>query len=149
MQIAASYLPSAGDGPRNPSDYVPELSRRARGFATWVMIRHLGRNGIAEIVSRNCACARRFAEKLGAESGVEILNDVVLNQVAVRFGTDDQTKAVIARIQQGGVAFVGGSECRGRWIMRISVISQNTTEADVDRSVKAMLEAWREVRGRN
>ncbi len=149
MQIAASYLPSAGDGPRNPSDYVPELSRRARGFATWVMIRHLGRNGIAEMVSRNCACARRFAQKLGAESGVEILNDVVLNQVAVRFGTDDQTKAVIARIQQGGVAFVGGSEWRGRWIMRISVTSQNTTEADVDRSVEAMLEAWCEVRGRN
>lgn len=149
MQIAASYLPSAGDGPRNPSDYVPELSRRARGFATWVMIRHLGRNGIAEMVSRNCACARRFAQKLGAESGVEILNDVVLNQVAVRFGADDQTKAVIARIQQGGVAFVGGSEWRGRWIMRISVTSENTTEADVDRSVEAMLEAWRGIRGRN
>ncbi|MFT3725633.1 MAG: pyridoxal-dependent decarboxylase [Hyphomonadaceae bacterium] len=149
MQIAASYLPSAGEGPRNPSDYVPELSRRARGFATWVMIRHLGRNGVAEMISRNCACARRFAQKLGAESGVEILNDVVLNQVAVRFGTEDQTRAVIARIQQGGVAFVGGSEWRGRWIMRISVTSENTTEADVDKSVDAMLEAWREVRGRN
>lgn len=149
MQIAASYLPSAGDGPRNPSDYVPELSRRARGFATWAMIRHLGRNAIAEMVSRNCACARRFAQKLGVETGVEILNDVVLNQVAVRFGTDDQTKAVIAHVQQGGVAFVGGSEWRGRWIMRISVTNENTTEADVDRSAEAMLEAWRAVRGRN
>lgn len=149
MQIAASYLPSASDTARNPSDYVPELSRRARGFATWAMIRHLGRGGIAEMISRNCACARRFAQKLGAETGVEILNDVVLNQVAVRFGTDDQTKAVIERVQQGGVAFVGGAQWRGHWIMRISVSNENTTEADVDRSAEAMLEAWRAVRGRN
>ncbi len=149
MQIAASYLPSAGDGPRNPSDYVPELSRRARGFATWAMIRHLGRDAIAGMITRHCACARRFAQTLGAETGVEILNDVVLNQVAIRFGTDDQTRAVIARVQEGGIAFVGGSEWRGRWIMRISVTSENTTEADVDRSAEAMLEAWRAVRGRN
>jgi glutamate/tyrosine decarboxylase-like PLP-dependent enzyme len=149
MQIAASYLPSASDSARNPADYVPELSRRARGFATWAMIRHLGRAGIAEMITRHCACARRFAEKLGAESGVEILNDVVLNQVAVRFGSDDQTKDVITRVQSGGVTFVGGAQWRGHWIMRISVCSEGTTEADVDRSVDAMLEAWRAVRGRN
>lgn len=149
MQIAASYLPGAGDGSRNPSDYVPELSRRARGFATWAMIRHLGRRGVAELITRNCACARRFAQKLGAEPGIEILNDVALNQVAVRFGNDEQTRAVIDRVQAGGVCFVGGAEWRGHWIMRISVTSENTMEADVDRSGDAMLEAWRAVRGQN
>lgn len=149
MQIAASYLPGAGDGARNPSDYVPELSRRARGFATWAMIRHLGRAGIAEVITRHCACARRFAQTLGQEPGVEILNDVVLNQVAVRFGNDDQTKSVIARIQAGGETFVGGAQWRGHWIMRISVSSENTTEADVDRAAVAMLKAWRAVRDRN
>jgi glutamate/tyrosine decarboxylase-like PLP-dependent enzyme len=149
MQIAASYLPSASDEARNPSDYVPELSRRARGFATWAMIRHLGRRAIAEMITRHCACARRFAEKLGAERGVEILNDVVLNQVAVRFGNDEQTKAVIAKVQAGGETFVGGAQWRGHWIMRISVSSEATTETDVDRAAIAMLEAWREVRGRN
>lgn len=149
MQISASYLPGAGDGARNPSDYAPELSRRARGFATWAMIRRLGRSGVAELVARNCACARRFAQVLAAEPGVEIVNEVVLNQVAVRFGDDEQTKAVIARLQAGGETFVGGALWRGRWIMRISVSNANTTEADVDRAAAAMLEAWRAVRGRN
>ncbi len=147
MQIAASYLPGAGEGARNPSDYVPELSRRARGFATWALIRHFGRRRIAEMIARHCACARRFAQILGAEPGVEILNDVVLNQVAVRLGNDELTKATIARIQSGGVAFVGGAQWRGAWIMRISVSSEATTEAEVDRSVEAILEAWRGVRG--
>ncbi len=149
MQIAASYLPGAGDGYRIPSDYVPELSRRARGFATWALIRHLGRRRIAEMVSGHCAQARRFAEKLGAEPGVEIMNDVALNQVAVRFGNDDQTKQTIARIQADGVAFIGGAQWRGHWIMRISVINENTTMADIDRSAVAMIEAWRAMRGRN
>jgi len=101
------------------------------------------------MITRHCACALRFEEKLGAESGVEILNDVVLNQVAVRFSSDEQTKEVIARIQSGGVTFVGGAQWRGHWIMRISVCGETTTEADVDRSAEAMLEAWRAVRGRN
>lgn len=148
MQIPASYLPGAGDGGRNPSDYVPELSRRARGFATWVMIRHLGRSRIAEMVSRHCALARRFAEKLSAAPGVEILNDVVLNQVAVRFGgSDDLTKRTIDRIQQDAVCFVGGALWKGGWIMRISVIGEATTEANVDRSAEAMIAAWRAVKG--
>ena len=86
---------------------------------------------------------------LGTEAGDEILNDVVLNQVAVRFGTDEQTREVIARVQAGGVTFVGGAQWRDDWIMRISVSSETTTEADVDRSAEAMLEAWRAVRGRN
>jgi glutamate/tyrosine decarboxylase-like PLP-dependent enzyme len=144
MQIPASYLP--GDEGRNPADYVPELSRRARGFATWAMIRHLGRRRIGEMVSRHCALARRFAEKLGAEPGVEIVNDVTLNQLAVRFGDDAQTRAVVARVQSDGVTFVGGADWRSRWIMRISVIGEGTTEADVDTSAAAMIDAWRAVR---
>jgi glutamate/tyrosine decarboxylase-like PLP-dependent enzyme len=149
MRIPASYLPGAGDGMRNPSDVVPELSRRARGFATWAMIRRLGAGGIAEIVSRHCALARRFAQKLGAEAGVEVLNDVVLNQVAVHFGSDAETRAVIAKVQADAVCFVGGAQWRDKAVMRISVTNENTTETDVDRSVGAMLAAWRSVRGRN
>lgn len=147
MQIAASYLPPASRDGHNPADYAPELSRRARGFATWAIIRHFGRRRIAEMITRHCALARRFAEKLSATPGVEVLNEVVLNQVAVRFGDDEQTKQVIARVQAEGTCFVGGAQWRDQWIMRISVISETTSEADVDRSVAAMLEAWRTVRG--
>lgn len=149
MQISASYLPSSGDDARNPSDYVPELSRRARGFATWAMIRRLGRRGIAEMVSRHCAQARRFAQKLAEAPGVMVMNEVVLNQVAVHFGSDAQTKAVIARVQADGVCFVGGADWRGKQVMRISVINENTTDADVDRSVESMLAAWDAVRRAN
>lgn len=143
MQISASYLPGAGDGSYNPSEYVPELSRRARGFATWAMIRHLGRQGIADMISRSCAHARRFAERLSAEPGIEIMNDVVLNQVAVRFRDDETTRKTIARIQQDGVCFVGGAQWRGAWIMRISITGGETTEADVERSADAMIAAYR------
>lgn len=149
MQISASYLPSSGDDARNPSDYVPELSRRARGFATWAMIRRLGRRGLAEMVTRHCALARRFAQKLAEAPGVAVMNDVVLNQVAAHFGSDAETKAVIARVQADGTCFVGGAEWRGSQVMRISVINENTTEADVDRSVDAMLVAWNAVRRAN
>jgi glutamate/tyrosine decarboxylase-like PLP-dependent enzyme len=145
MQIAASYLPSAPQGVRVPADYVPELSRRARGFATWAMIRLLGRRGIDEMVSRHCALARRMALILSA-AGAEILNDVVLNQVAVHFGSDSETQATIEKVQADGVCFVGGAQWRGRQIMRVSVTNENTTEADVDRSAKAMLAAWKSVR---
>ncbi len=154
MQIAASYLPGADDDDRNPSDYVPELSRRARGFATWAMIRHLGRDGVSSMVSRHCALARRFAERLSAEPDIAILNDVVLNQVAVRLGSDldpaeaDRlTKAAIARIQSDGVCFVGGAQWQGAWIIRISVIGMTTTEADVEKSADAITAAWRAVKG--
>jgi len=146
MQIAASYLPSAASGVRVPADYVPELSRRARGFATWAMIRLLGRRGIAEMVSRHCALARRMALILSA-AGAEILNDVVLNQVAVHFGNDSETQATITKVQADGVCFVGGAHWRGRQVMRVSVTNENTTEADVDCSAAAMLAAWKAVRG--
>lgn len=148
MLIAASYLPEGKE--RHPADYVPELSRRARGFATWAMIKSLGREGIAAMVSRHCAQARRMAERLSAESDVEIMNDVVLNQVAVRLGRDMDgaeadalTNRTIARIQNDGVCFVGGANWRGRQIIRVSVISANTTDADIDRSADAIISAWR------
>lgn len=150
MHIAASYLPAADDGARHPADFAPELSRRARGFATWAIIRHLGRAGIADLISKHCAFARRFAERLGEEPGVEVVNDVVLNQVVVRFGGDDElTRRTIARIQSDGVCFVGGSEWRKQWVMRISVIGEATTEADVEKSCDAMIEAWRAIRAGN
>lgn len=148
MLIAASYIPAGAD--RHPSDYTPELSRRARGFATWAVLKALGREGIAAMVSRHCALARRMAEKLSAAGDVAVLNDVVLNQIALRLGADMDgaasdalTARTIARIQQEGVCFVGGAEWRGRQIIRISVINENTTEADIDASAEAILRAWR------
>ncbi|HEY1382149.1 MAG TPA: pyridoxal-dependent decarboxylase [Dongiaceae bacterium] len=147
MAIVASYLPTAAAGERNPSHYVPELSRRARGFATWAMIRALGRDGISRMVADHCRIARRMAETLQAEPGIRILNAVELNQVVVRFGdgerADDQTRRVIARVQEEGICFAGGAHWKGLWIMRLSVISWATTEQDADRSVAAIVDAWR------
>ena len=140
MAVAASYLQRT-DG-RSGSDWVPESSRRARGFAVWAALRSLGRAGVADLVDRCCAHARLFAELLGAEEGVEILNDVVLNQVLVRFGDDDETtREVIRRVQADGTCWLGGTEWQGRAAMRISVSSWRTTAEDVDRSAGAILEA--------
>jgi glutamate/tyrosine decarboxylase-like PLP-dependent enzyme len=140
MVLAASYLQRA-DG-RSPSDFVPEASRRARGFAIWATLRALGRDGVAELVDRCCNHARRFADRLGSEPGAEILNDVVLNQVLVRFGDDDEiTREVVRRVQADGTCWLGGTDWQGRAAMRISVSSFRTTEADVDRSVDAILAA--------
>ncbi len=146
MAVAASYLQRA-DG-RSPSDWVPESSRRARGFAVWAAVRSLGRNGVAELVDRCCGHARAFAELLGAEPGAEILNDVVLNQVLVRFGDDDETtREVVRRVQDDGTCWLGGTDWQGRAAMRISVSSFRTTSDDVDRSVAAILEAAAAVSG--
>ncbi|MBL8837783.1 MAG: aspartate aminotransferase family protein [Alphaproteobacteria bacterium] len=153
MTAAASYLPAAASGDRDPTHFVPELSRRARGFATWAMIRTLGRQGIAAMVDRHCRIAARMAAILAAESGVAVLNTVELNQVIVRFGGDgppergdDATKAVIARVQADGVCFVGGARWRDRWVMRISVIGWSTNDADGERSARAIVAAWQAVR---
>ncbi len=151
MTIWASYLPTIEPGDRVPSALVPELSRRGRGVATWAMLRALGRTGIAEMVGRHCAIARRMAERLAAEPGVRVLNDVVLNQVIVQFGAGSDedrkrtTEAVIDRVQAEGVCFVGGARWRDRWVMRISVISYATTVEDADRSIESILRAWRSV----
>ncbi|WP_269931202.1 pyridoxal phosphate-dependent decarboxylase family protein [Aminobacter sp. HY435] len=153
MTIAASYLPPAMEGERDPSHFVPELSRRARGFATWAIIRHLGRDGIAAMVERHCEVARRMAEKLRGENAIAVVNDVVLNQVIVRFGADEQpergdtlTRATIARIQRDGALFAGGAKWRGREVMRLSVISWLLDEAAGEAAADAIVAAWHAVR---
>ena len=140
MSVAASYLQRAGG--RSPSDWVPESSRRARGFAVWAALRSLGREGVADLVAGCCEHARTFAALLGAEPGVEILNEVVLNQVLVRFGDDDETtRAVVRRVQEDGTCWLGATDWHGRAAMRVSVSSFRTTREDVERSVEAILAA--------
>src|SRR5580704_2404280 len=142
MSFTAAYLTGHGQGGmRAPSDFVLESSRRARGFATWAALRELGRTGVAELIERCCALARRFAEQLGAIDHVIIANDVVLNQVLVGFGDDELTERIIERTQRSGECWMGGTTWRGQRLMRISVSSWRTTEADVDRSVAAIVAA--------
>ncbi len=142
MALTAAYLPTPGTQ-RNQSDYVPELSRRARGVEVWAALRSLGRSGLAELIERNCRQARRFAEGLKA-AGYEILNDVVLNQVVVSFGSPERTREVISRIQDDGTCWAGVTEWQGRTAMRISVCSWATTDADVERSLEAMVRVSRQ-----
>jgi glutamate/tyrosine decarboxylase-like PLP-dependent enzyme len=141
MAITADYLPPTGAG-RSPSDYTPELSRRARGVEVWAALRSLGRSGLAAMLERNCRQARRFAARLAA-AGHEILNDVVLNQVLVSFGAPEATQRVIAAVQDDGTCWCGGTVWQGRTAMRISVCSWATTDADVELSVEAILRAAR------
>jgi glutamate/tyrosine decarboxylase-like PLP-dependent enzyme len=140
MAYTAAYLVGpAAPAIRAPGDYVTESSRRARVFATWAALRELGREGVAELVDRCCRLARRFAEALREVDGIEVGNDVVLNQVLVRFGDDDErTDAVITAVQRDGTCWMRGTTWRGRRYMRISVSSWRTTELDVDRSVAAI-----------
>jgi len=137
MSYTASYLVGSGTSAAI-SDFTAESSRRARGFTVWAALRELGREGVADLVDRCCALARRFADKLRA-AGVEVVNDVVLNQVLVDFGDSDRTDAVIAAIQRDGTCWMGGTTWHGRRLMRISVSNYSTTEADVDRSVEAIV----------
>jgi glutamate/tyrosine decarboxylase-like PLP-dependent enzyme len=138
MAVTAAYLSDAGG--RKPSDYTPELSRRARGVDAWAALKSLGRSGLADMVERCCRHAERFAEGL-RKAGFEVLNDVVLNQVLVSFGDSEKTRRAITVLQADGTCFCGGTEWQGRTAMRISVSSWATTEADVDRSVQAMIRA--------
>ena len=138
MAVSAAYLPSGER--REPSEYVPELSRRARGTDVWAALAHLGRSGVAEMVERNARQARRYAEGLRA-AGHDVLNDVVLNQVLVSFGAPERTRAVVAALQEEGEVWVGPTVWQGRTAMRISVSSWATTDADVERALAAMLRA--------
>jgi glutamate/tyrosine decarboxylase-like PLP-dependent enzyme len=137
MAITAEYLPTQSEF-RNPADFTPELSRRARGVEVWAALRSLGREGLAEMIERNCAQARRFARELGA-AGYEILNDVVLNQVLVSFGDAERTSRVIQGIQDDGTCWCGVTVWQGRTAMRISVSSWATTDADVEQSIEAII----------
>jgi glutamate/tyrosine decarboxylase-like PLP-dependent enzyme len=141
MAITADYLPTVSPF-RGPSDFVPELSRRARGVEVWAALRSLGREGVVELVERNCRQARRFAEGFRA-AGYSVLNDVVLNQVLVAFGDAETTTRVIAAIQEDGTCWCGGTVWQGHTAMRISVSSWATTDEDVEQSLEAMLRVAR------
>ncbi|HEX7180517.1 MAG TPA: aminotransferase class V-fold PLP-dependent enzyme [Thermoanaerobaculia bacterium] len=145
MTISASYLVQTAGGERDPFDWAPEFSRRARGFTVWAALRSLGRAGVRDLIERCCAHARRMADRLRSDPRVEILNDVVLNQVLVRFhppgggDSDAYTREVVARVQADGTCWLGGTTWQGRSAMRISVSNWSTTEEDIDRSAAAIL----------
>jgi len=136
MALSAAYL-TPGDG-REPWHYAPEGSRRARGVELWAAMRSLGRSGLREMIERNCRQAKVFAERLRA-AGFAVLNDVVLNQVLVSFGSAEDTRRVITDIQNDGTCWCGGTQWHGHTAMRISVYSWATTDEDVERSVAAMI----------
>jgi glutamate/tyrosine decarboxylase-like PLP-dependent enzyme len=115
------------------------MSRRARAIDVWAALKSLGRAGLTDQIERTCRHARRFAEGLG-EAGCEILNDVVINQVLVRFGgSDETTRRVIAAIQEEGTCWCSGTVWQGKAAMRISVSSWRTTDTDVEKSLNAIL----------
>ena len=140
MGVRASYLPDS-EG-REPLDHVPEMSRRARAIPVYAALRSLGRAGLAELVERNCALARRLADAMRDAEGVEVLNDVVLNQVLLRFDDDDATtRKVVEEVQRGGEAWLGGTVWHGRAAIRVSVSNWSTTEDDIDRLAAALAAA--------
>jgi glutamate/tyrosine decarboxylase-like PLP-dependent enzyme len=152
MTGRAAYLVQSSGAERDPQDWTPEFSRRARGFAVYAALRSLGRAGVNDLVERCCRLARRMAERLSAAPGVRILNEVVLNQVLVRFepagiGDGDAfTKAVVARVQREGTCWMAGTRWHAVDAMRISVSNWSTTEDDIDRSAEAILAAARSER---
>jgi len=141
MAITAAYLPQDSEI-RNPSDFTPELSRRARGVDVWAALLSLGKQGVADMILSNCNLAVRFADRLKAE-GFEILNDVVLNQVLVRFGDEATTTRIIEEIQREGTCWCGITKWQGKTAMRISVSCWATTEKDVDTSLDAIIRITR------
>ena len=142
MAYTASYLTGQVAGREfGGGDFVPESSRRARGFATWAAIRSLGRSGIADLVDGCCALARRFADGLGAHDGIEIVNEVVLNQVLVRVGDLETTNRIERRVQADGTLWLGTTTWHGERLLRIAVSNWTTTEEDVDRCVDAIVRA--------
>ncbi len=142
MAVTAEYLPTASPF-RNPSDFTPELSRRARGIEVWAALHTLGRKGVMELIERTCRHARRFAQGLQS-AGYQILNEVVLNQVLVSFGDAETTLRTIAEIQKDGTCWCGSTVWQGKTAMRISVSSWATTDEDVEQSLTAMIRIARQ-----
>lgn len=150
MGSTASYLPQ--ETRRNPADYAPELSRRARGIPVWAMLKVLGRSGVAEMIERHCSIAKHIAERFAQEPGLTVLNDVVLNQVVLTCGdvsdpdADAKTEATLAAVQADGTCYPSAGHWRGRSAMRISVCSGPMTLEDGARSAEAIISAWRSIR---
>jgi glutamate/tyrosine decarboxylase-like PLP-dependent enzyme len=138
MTVSASYL-IQGDtrAVRDQVDWVPEFSRRARGFAVYAALRSLGRSGLAELVERTCECARRFAGGIADLEGVEVLNEVVLNQVLFRFDTDERTERILRAVQEAGEVWMSGTTWDGRRAIRISVSNWQTTDEEIDLALAA------------
>jgi glutamate/tyrosine decarboxylase-like PLP-dependent enzyme len=140
MTLSAAYL--ARTGSRDGTDWTPESSRRARIFPVWAALRSLGRQGVADLLQRCCDHARTFADVLSAHPDVEVLNDVVINQVLVRVGDDDErTRQVAHAVQAGGVAWLGTTTWQGQTALRISVSDHATDADDVERAAAAILQA--------
>jgi glutamate/tyrosine decarboxylase-like PLP-dependent enzyme len=146
MTLGAAYYVETAGAERDNYNWVAESSRRARGFTAYAALRSLGREGLAEMIDRSCVLARRMADRLAAEPGVEILNDVVLNQVLVRFtadgdeeAADARTRELVAAVQRDGTCWLGGTTWHGLAAMRVSVSDWRTTEEDIDRSAEAIL----------
>jgi glutamate/tyrosine decarboxylase-like PLP-dependent enzyme len=149
MSVSASYLTAGAADQRDAFNFTPESSRRARGIPVYAALRTLGRSGVAGIVDGCCSAARRFAAVLSAVDGAAVLNEVVLNQVLVRFDDDDGvTRAVVAALQEDGTAWFGGTTWQGLAAMRISVSNWSTTPGDVDRAVTSIIRVLASVRGR-
>ncbi len=151
MSMSASYLVRSADEPREPMDWTPESSRRARGFAVYAALRSLGRSGLAGLLDRSCRLARHFADRLRAQPTIRILNEVELNQVLVRVeppsrDADAATRETIRLVQEERVCWLGGTRWHGMDAMRISVSNWTTTEHDVDLSVESILRAARQQR---
>ena len=141
MHISAAYLQPGQR--REPTNHTPEASRRARAMELWAGLKSLGRTGLAELIERTCAHAQRFGTGMRA-AGYEVLNDVVINQVLVSFGTAEQTREVIRRVQADGTCWCGGTVWQGETAMRISVSSWVTSEEDVEASLAAILRIAKE-----
>lgn len=139
----AAYLTQSSG--REPWQYTPDASRRARGIELWAAIKSLGRSGLKELIERNCRQARLFADRLKT-AGFEVLNEVVLNQVLVEFGTPEQTRKIISEIQSEGTCWCGGTVWQGHTAMRISVSSWATSDEDVERSLAAMIRIAKKVK---
>ena len=137
MAMTAEYLVTDADAARDAMDWTPEFSRRARGVAVYAALRSLGRDGVGELVERCCRHARRFAEELERLPGCEILNEVVLNQVLLRFPDDATTSSVLESVQRSGEAWMSGTTWDGRFAIRISVSNWRTNDSDVSRTVAA------------
>ena len=143
MTTTAAYLVQTSGVERDAVDWVPEFSRRARGVPVYAALRNLGTRGVEELIDRCSKLAAKMAALLAEGGGVQIVNDVVLNQVLVRFGDDDElTRAVVAGVQQEGTCWLGGTTWQGKAAMRVSVSNWSTTEADIERSAAAILRVW-------